>query len=276
MLGPMAKWCPKSPTLPPTKKGRTLSPIPPVSADVIQLLTPQFNPRFAEAYAVDCSDFYERMAERRKTSNSSGADSDDMKASMQAIPGRYFKVADTVNGGVFRQERPFDDDAPNTSMLFLHCVDDIGHESGWYISTHLDIADPRNVTHAWGKIGDNGLVPESLHVPFWSKTWNNEVLIQPLLIHNEDRITALSEECAQLRDELVLRHDKDKDKDKGKGQGKHNKGAGWMNRTVPLAVAIMSDDLDEAKTIVEDYTNKYNMFNVEVEKGLARRLENAV
>jgi hypothetical protein len=297
MLAPAAKRLPMDPmTPPPMKKNRLEAPGTPVlSADEVQMLEPQFNACFAEAYAIDCTKWYEQHELTSSSSSSWQADDRDLNKSMELIPGRYFKVANSAHGGIFRQEMPEDDDAPNTSMLFLHCTFG-GEGAGWYISTHIDLDDPSNVNHAWGKGKVDGLVPGVIHVPYWAKKANQHVVIQPLLLHNEDRIRALHDECERL--EFEMREMQNECTDKGIGDTSKGKvkvkwqgqrgdaagkssskgkvdrppGAGWMNRTVPLAVAILVDDIPEAKKILDEYTAKYLTFNTEIEKSLKKRL----
>jgi hypothetical protein len=286
MLAPTAKRLPVTPKSPPQqreKKARSAAPLTPLmSLDDMQMLDPVFHLEFAEGYAVDCSDYYDEVEEAAASSSKSDKQRVDKSISttMMLIPGRYFKVAENDLGAVFRQEHPIEVDAPNTSMLFLHCVGG-NSASGWYISTHLDLTDPENEIHAWGKANVDRLVPDHIHVPYWSKKANHAVSIQPLLVHNEHCIKMLIGENERLNHELQdLRDDgadkeikMDGDKGKGKGYAKNKKGGGWMNRTVPLAVAIVSDDMAEAKSLVKSYTEKFSSFGTEVEKGLKRRSE---
>ena len=128
-------------------------------------------------------------------------------------------------------------------------------DNGWYISTAVgDAAD--NQVFAWCK--DTGsCIPTVIHVPFWTKKPSALATITP---YHTWSVAAT---------QLYL--DQQKESESGaasseggapppaaKGKGKANKDGkltktGWLNRCVPLAQAVISEDWEEAKRLAADY-----------------------
>jgi hypothetical protein len=161
----------------------------------------------------------------------------EVKASLEKLPGRYWKIALVDGRGVFRQELPYDEMGPNNRELFYYFVNDL-HEPGWYVSEDLEFNEKtKHVAWSWSS---TALWPGTLHVPYWSKRVSPYVTVENHMTWSHTRIGELIDKVKTLQADLAASgpsdeadapaQDKDApehDKPKGKGMGR-----GWLNKMV--------------------------------------------
>ena len=153
---------------------------------------------------------------------------------LSVIPGVYWKIGELAEWPVFRQEPS---DGINGEELFMH---HIMHE-GWFISSmlftsHKALQDTSGIV-AWAPaVTGSTEPPTSWHVPFWSKK-------ATVGVHASDMISWQQEQ---------LSAGKGGGGRGGGGKGGGGKGSGWLNKAVPLAVAVIGEQHEVALQLAEE------------------------
>ena len=159
---------------------------------------------------------------------------------LSVIPGVYWKIGLLVDWPVFRQEPS---DGINGEELFMH---HIMHE-GWFISSMLFTShkqlDDTSCIVAWAPAVTGSTEPPcTWHVPFRCKKATVGVHCTDMISWQQDQLSAALPTTGA-----------------GKGGGGRggggkggNKGSGWLNKAVPLAVAVIGEQHEVALQLAEE------------------------
>ena len=161
---------------------------------------------------------------------------DDVAASTEMIQGRYFRIGTLGGRPCFRQERSTDPCGVNSHQLFLW-HNSSGKDDGWYFSNAVGMTTEGITHYAWAA---DFII--QVHVPYWAK--------KPM-----KAVRVLSQ--VQLADEQTLGVEPDAKRRKGEPVNmkgfKQQPPSGWMNKCVGLMAAVLSNDMDAARAMAEQY-----------------------